>query len=55
MLCQYVTGTEENKKLCVMSVCRQGLWRVRSSVLCQYVDSYFPSGPCGISGSIRHD
>ena len=69
VLCQYLTGAEDSKKLCVVSVtgaedskklcvllvCRQGLWRIRSCVLCQYVDSYFSSSPCGASGSIRCD
>jgi hypothetical protein len=27
----------ESKKLCVVSVCRQGLRAVRSCVLCQYL------------------
>ena len=55
VLCQYLTGAEDSKKLCVLLVCRQGLWRIRSCVLCQYVDSYFSSSPCGASGSIRCD
>ena len=33
-----VRGVEDSKKLCVVSVCGQRLWRVRSCVLCQYVD-----------------
>jgi hypothetical protein len=35
VLCQYVD--RGSKKLCVVSVCRQGLRRIRS-VLCQYID-----------------
>ena len=37
VLCQYVTGAEDNKKLGVVSVCGQELRRIRSCLLCQYV------------------
>ena len=44
MLCQYVD--RGSKKLFVVSVCRQGLWRVRSCVLCQYVDGMWRVRSC---------
>ena len=34
VLSQYVTGADKNKKLCVVSLCKQELRRIRSSVLC---------------------
>jgi len=46
VLCQYVTGAEENKMLCVVSVCGQELRRIKSCVLCQYVEGLRTVNSC---------